>query len=482
MKKHILRLALLLALAASLCALGAGALAAEEGTVLFSGEGVTVTVVDYTGQGTWGPAFTLLLDNNAGQSMDFSLDLVSVNGVMCAPHWSETVPSVKKAESTVRWFDEDLRAAGINYIDEVQARLTIRPGGERGAAPICSQTVTWSAPAEGREGPAVTEPVFDGDFEPIAVVKGDLAVTAVDYDPEGAILFRAENDTGDDLWLHVTDVAVNGERCEPYWSVPVSAGATAYGWCRWDAVDLTRNDIETISTVDFTLEAVGWDNLMTVSEQTVTLTMPTDGAPAAVSAPEGTPAPKADALAVMGRVKLDRYENPYFGLAFAPDEDWEFLTEEELRSVQSMSAAMLQGTEAEGYMDTIDGGYAMAANSTDGRRNVTVVIQHVEGLSGAADQDSFLDLVLGDVETTEDGGIVLEGMEGADIRRNTVGLAGMQAPGLRIEAGGSALGLGVHQQQVYLVRGDWFMQISFTSLSDGEELTEMAALFVPLDT
>ena len=481
MKKHILRLTLLLALAASLCIFGAGALAAEE-TVLFSGEGVTVTVTGYTDEGTWGPAFTLLLDNNAGRSMDFSLDLVSVNGVMCDPHWSETVPSVKKAESTVQWFDEDLRAAGINHIEEVQARLTIRPGGERGAEPICGQTVTWSAPAEGREGPAVTEPAFDGGFEPVAVVKGELTVTAVDYDPEGAILFRADNGTGGDLWLHMEKVAVNGEPCEPYWSVPVSAGATAYGWCRWDADDLARSGIDDISTVDFTLEAVGWDSLRTVSETAVSLAMPTDGAPAAVSAPEATQAPKADALAVMGRVRLDRYENSYFGLAFAPDEDWEFLTEEELRSVQSMSAAMLQGTEAEGYMDTIDGGYAMAANSKDGRQNVTVVIQHVEGLSAAADQDSFLDLVLGDVETTGDGSLVLEGMEGADIRRNTVDLAGMEAPGLRIEASGSALGLGVHQQQAYLVRGDWFMQISFTSLSDGEELAEMEAFFVPLDT
>ena len=477
MKKRAFVLVLALAL---VCALGGAALAAEdfEGTVLYDAGGVTVTVEGYDPEGEWGPVFDLSLKNGSRWDVDISMDLVSVNGVMCEPNWSVTVPAGKTAESQAAWYAGDLANVGVNWIEEVEAVLTVRPSGGEGADDIFSDKVRWSAPAG--EGPAVTEPVFDSGFEPVAVSEGDLAVTAVGYDPDGdegpAVLFRVDNGSDKDLWLHMDDARANGVLSQPYWSVTVAAGKTAYGWCQWDDRDRAGDALREVS---FTMEAVDWHTLETLDRKDAGLTLPASEAPEPTAVPEGTPATEAGVTGVMGKVKLDRYENPYFGLAFEPGEDWHFMTDEELRAMQSMSAALLQGTDAEGYMDTIVGGYAAAAGTLDGRMNVSMMIQHVQGLSGAADQDSFLDLVLGDVETDADGNMTIPGMASAAVRRDTVTLAGRELPALSIEADG-AIGMTVHQRQVYVVRGDWFMQISLTSLRDEEGLEEMAALFEPL--
>ena len=270
MKKRALCPALILALAAAFCALGAGALGAEdayEKQVLFDGGGVTVSVTGYEPEGTWGPAFALLLENGANRSIDFTLDRISVNGVMCGQGLQETVPAVKSATAQMEWFSEDLAAAGVNYIETVEAWLTVRPGGDKEAEPLFAGKVTWSAPDSGEDGPAVTEPVLSGDFEPVPLMEGDVAVTAIDYDPgdDGpSVLLQVDNGTDRDLWLHMKRAAVDGESCEPYWSAAVSAGKRAYAWCRWDGEDLEGAP----KTAELTIEAVDLDTLDPVDEET----------------------------------------------------------------------------------------------------------------------------------------------------------------------------------------------------------------------
>ena len=482
MKKRALCLALILTLAAAFCALGGAVLGAEDAEnrqVLFDGGGVTVSVTDYEPEGTWGPAFVLLLENNANRSMDFSLDRISVNGVMCGRGWQGTVPAVKSANAKVEWFDEDLAAAGVNYIETVEAFLTVRPGGDKEAAPLFAGKVTWSAPEGEQDGPAVTEPAIEG-FEPVPLMEGDLAVTAIDYDPDGpAVLLRVDNGTDKDLWLHMKRAAVDGELSEPYWSAVVSAGKRAYEWCRWDADDLEAPP----KTAELTIEAVDLDTLDPVDEETAEFTFPATDTPAATEAPEATDTPLDEDTAPLGVLKAGRYENAYFGLAFEPGENWHFMTEEQIRALQSASMQLIGGDDAESYMDLLAGSFVASASTLDGRRNVNIMVRNVPGLAEAADQGDFLDLVLGDAGTEGDGAISLPGMENATVRRNTVSLAGQELPGLLVETGSRVLGMDMSmtQQQAYAVRGDWFMQLSLTSLSAAGGAEDIAALFTPLE-
>ena len=486
MKKRALCLALILALAAAFCALGAGALGAEdadEETVLFEGGGVTVSVTGYEPEGPWGPAFTLLLENGANRSMDFSLERISVNGVMCGRDWHENVSAVKSATAQVEWFSEDLAAAGVNYIETVEALLTVRPGGDKGAVPLFVGKVTWSAPEGEHTGPAVTEPAPAEDFAPVPLMEGDVAVTAIDYDPAGedgpAVLLRVDNGTEHELWLHMKDASVDGEPCEPWWSAVVSARMRAYAWCRWDGEELDAPP----RAAELTIEALDLNTLDTVKEAAAEFTFPVVEAPEATAAPEAVEAPADEDTAPLGVLKAGRYENAYFGLAFEPGEDWHFMTEEEIRAVQSASVQLIGGDDAESYMDMLAGSFVASASTLDGRMNVNIMVRNVPGLAEAADQEDFLDLVLGDVGTDEDGAISLPGMENATVRRNTVTLAGQELPGLLVETGSRVLGMDMSmtQQQAYAVKGDWFMQLSLTCLSAAGGAEDMTALFTPLE-
>ena len=97
MKKRAFAIVLALAL---VWALGAAATAAEgfEEAVLCDAGGVTVTVTGYDPEGEWGPAFELALENGSRQDVDISMDLVSVNGVMCDPGWDASLPAGETGE------------------------------------------------------------------------------------------------------------------------------------------------------------------------------------------------------------------------------------------------------------------------------------------------------------------------------------------------------------------------------------------------
>ena len=160
------------------------------------------------------------------------------------------------------------------------------------------------------------------------------------------------------------------------------------------------------------------------------------------------------------------------------------MTEEEIRAVQSASVRLIGGDDAQSYMDLLAGSFVASASTLDGRMNVNIMVQHVPGLAEAADQGDFLDLILGDVGTDEDGGLAIPGMENATVRRNTVTLAGQELPGLLVQTGSRVLGMDMSmtQQQAYAVKGDWFMQLSLTSLSAAGGAEDLTALFTPLES
>ena len=160
------------------------------------------------------------------------------------------------------------------------------------------------------------------------------------------------------------------------------------------------------------------------------------------------------------------------------------MTEEELRTMMDLSSRLTEGTDAEGLMEQIDGGFAAAAATLDGRQSVNILVQRVLGLEDYVAGGDLMDAVLAGADVDEDGGVTLPGMGDATVQRNTVNLAGREVPGLLVETSGSVLrfNMAMRQQQVYLARGDWFMQLSFTSLRDDDGLDEIAALFTALDS
>lgn len=258
----LLALAMVLSLGA-VSALAAGAEQSADGdeTVLLDDDTACVAVTGYDPAGSWdgGPALEIRLENKTDVELYFEIAGVVVNGRVLGA-WGQSVPAGEEATDEIVWQTEQLAQSGINYIETVQGALCIRDYDNYDV--LETVDVAWTAPVDGQEGPAVSEPDYGHGFEPVEVLaEGDMALTVVDYDPVGGgddrpqLMFHVVNGTDSAVRFGLDDVTVNGFLCDPYWGVTVPAGAEAYTPCIWWEEELESAHVKTVQTVAFTVQA-----------------------------------------------------------------------------------------------------------------------------------------------------------------------------------------------------------------------------------
>lgn len=258
-----LALVLALAMIVSLGTVSALAAPEMEKIVLADDGQIAVTIESYDPDGAWGPTFEVLVENKTDKALRFDLNNVVVDGVMCDPYWSESVPAGQSAYSEISWMQEDLKASGINYIETVTGTLNVFD--DESYDGVYLEQVTWSLDQSDQEGPAAEPVQFDHGFTPVDVLTGDLVFRVVDYDPAGsydggpALVFYMENHTDRAAGFAIEDVSVNGVACDPVWSGTVAAGAVAYGRCSWWQDDLEKNHIGTVESAQFTVKVSDGD-------------------------------------------------------------------------------------------------------------------------------------------------------------------------------------------------------------------------------
>ncbi|MCD7809603.1 MAG: hypothetical protein LUH02_09685 [Erysipelotrichaceae bacterium] len=92
--------------------------------VLVDNDEVTVIVIGYDPDDTWGYGVNLYLVNKTDTEVMFSVDDASINGYMIDPFYATTVSAGKCAFSTISWYDTDLEDNGIEDIEEIEFKLT----------------------------------------------------------------------------------------------------------------------------------------------------------------------------------------------------------------------------------------------------------------------------------------------------------------------------------------------------------------------
>ena len=246
--------------------------AAFDETLLVDNDDIAVTVTEFDPVSQWGPIFTVLLENKTERDLYFTLANVSVNNVMNDPIWGENVPAGESVYSYIYWYPEDMLSSGINYVEHVSATLWVYDRDDHTAPDIYEDTVSWSVSTSGTDLPATQRMVYDGSFEPIEILTGDVIAYLVDYTPTGewgpALTVYLENNGGQTVLLAMTDVSVNGVACDPYWNENVAPGKISYSTCFWWDEDLQELGIDKIETVDFTFLAIDhsdWGELASVT-------------------------------------------------------------------------------------------------------------------------------------------------------------------------------------------------------------------------
>ena len=87
--------------------------------------GLDMAVMDFDPDGEYGPQLTLLMENRLDKAVSVYMDDVAVNGVMCAPYYSETIPAGTMAYGMCWWYPEDLEDAKIEDFETLEFSMEI---------------------------------------------------------------------------------------------------------------------------------------------------------------------------------------------------------------------------------------------------------------------------------------------------------------------------------------------------------------------
>lgn len=118
--------------------------------------------------------------------------------------------------------------------------------------------------------------------ETVLVDNDDVSVTVKSFEPEGAwgpcFEMLLENKTDRSLYFTLSDPAVDGVMCDPYWGESVPAGASAYSDLEWMLQSLQEVGVHYIESVNGVLRVFDDDTFEDVYEAPVSWTVTVDGA------------------------------------------------------------------------------------------------------------------------------------------------------------------------------------------------------------
>ncbi len=90
----------------------------------------TAVVKDFDPDGVWddgAPSLVFYLENNTEEDVVFMAEDVCINGVMCDPYWSQTVPAGTSAyDYYFYWYEDELAEAHIESFDSVEFDLAVK--------------------------------------------------------------------------------------------------------------------------------------------------------------------------------------------------------------------------------------------------------------------------------------------------------------------------------------------------------------------
>ncbi len=99
----------------------------------------------------------------------------------------------------------------------------------------------------------------------------------------------------------------------------------------------------------------------------------------------------------LGSTSGNRWENEFIGIGCKLDENWTFMTDEEIRELNQFTADMA-GEELKEAMESADLIYDMAAMYADGVTNVNVNLEKLSGAAALIDEETYVGLSEGKLE------------------------------------------------------------------------------------
>lgn len=232
-----------------------------ENLVLVDNEDLTFTVTKFEDNDHTGFQMQVYCENKSDRPMIFSLDGVSVCGVMYDPFWAQEVDGGKAVYSAVSFDTYELAQYGITAMDEISFRLSVIDSEEWMNEPFADEIFTVYP--TGLTADTVEYPEYQHRNGETVIEDENLRYIIVKVEDTDGDLYTihcyVQNKTDRDLLVSWDDVSVNGMMVDPFWASAISAGKSLYTTVNFYREDLQAQGIENVTEIEFTLVAYDYN-------------------------------------------------------------------------------------------------------------------------------------------------------------------------------------------------------------------------------
>ena len=222
--------------------------------VLIDNEQLYFAITDAREDSVYGYTWKVKAENRTDRNLMFTLQKVSVNGVMCDPFWADVVSAGKTANQEIVWMRDNLDAREISQVTRVDLTLSVYNDDDYTEGMIVNDPFTIFPLGEEKETLAVRTPK---DTDRVLVDNDTCSIVLTGFEPAGTWGFTMNlyltNKSGRDLMFTAQNVSVNGIMCDPFWAEIVSAEKCAAAAVTWDRNSLSENGIGEVEEIGFPL-------------------------------------------------------------------------------------------------------------------------------------------------------------------------------------------------------------------------------------
>ena len=251
-----------------------GGYSAKEGdTVVVDNDRVTVIVTGYEPNNEMGYTVNLYILNKTDVTLTFSMNNVTVNGLMLENYWSADVAAGKRAHCSATWYGTEMTDYNIGDVTMIGFDLSAIDATDWEATDLAGASVTVYPMGEDAakhfERPEQDTDVVLMDNEYVTITATSISM---DADGNFNMVLYIENHADITLFVKPNTVCINGLEKDPYWGATVSAGKATFSTISWYAFALQESDITAVDTISMIMNVFNSDASETFVTEEITIT------------------------------------------------------------------------------------------------------------------------------------------------------------------------------------------------------------------
>ena len=215
----------------------------------------TIKITSIEPDSLFGYTLKAYMENKtADQTLMFSVDSASVNGVMADPFFASEIAAGKKSNEEITFMGDSLEVNGITDFTDIELNFRVYDSNDWSADAVAEETVHVYPYGEEKATAFTRQPqssdtiLVDNEYATVIVT----GYTIDDLWGYTANLYIV-NKTDTVITVSVDEVSVNGFMADPFYADSVNSGKCAFSSISWSDSTFEENGITEVETIEFVL-------------------------------------------------------------------------------------------------------------------------------------------------------------------------------------------------------------------------------------